>query len=253
MVAFAAIPASGRPWARIVSCNPCEVKDELIPPVFSGYPTDDTSDWSAFWSEYDRVLGSADRRVRRVAPRARRAAAPGRARLHVRVAVPQPVPVPGGDGLPRASALSPTWHRLDSSVRTDAPFDVDAALPGAAPLVYLSLGSLGSADVELMQRLIDVLARDRLPRDRQQGAAARTADARRQHVRRGVPAAAVDPAAGRRGHHARRQQHRDRVLPLRQADDRAAAVLGPIRQRATRGRAGLRRAAGHVPRSTTSS
>ena len=57
MVAFAAIPASGRPWARIVSCNPCEVKDELIPPVFSGYPTDDMSDWSAFWSEYDRVLG----------------------------------------------------------------------------------------------------------------------------------------------------------------------------------------------------
>ncbi|MGZ6546174.1 MAG: glycosyl transferase, partial [Actinomycetota bacterium] len=57
VVAFAAIPASGRPWARIVSCNPCEVKDELIPPVFSGYPTDDTSDWSEFWSEYDRVLG----------------------------------------------------------------------------------------------------------------------------------------------------------------------------------------------------
>jgi MGT family glycosyltransferase len=30
--------------------------------------------------------------------------------------------------------------------------------PGDAPLVYLSLGSLGSADVALMQRLIDTLA-----------------------------------------------------------------------------------------------
>ena len=29
---------------------------------------------------------------------------------------------------------------------------------GEGPLVYLSLGSLGSADVELMQRLIDLLA-----------------------------------------------------------------------------------------------
>jgi UDP:flavonoid glycosyltransferase YjiC (YdhE family) len=57
----------------------------------------------------------------------------------------------------RETELPPTWHRLDSSVRTDPPFDVDAALPGAAPLVYLSLGSLGSADVGLMQRLIDVL------------------------------------------------------------------------------------------------
>ena len=108
VVAFAAIPASGRPWARIVSCNPCEVKDELIPPVFSGYPTDDTSDWSEFWSEYDRVLGPQIAAFDGVAPRARRAAAPGRARLHVRVAVPQPVPVPGGDGLPRAR---PSSHR----------------------------------------------------------------------------------------------------------------------------------------------
>ena len=59
----------------------------------------------------------------------------------------------------RATPLPPTWHRLDSSVRTDAPFDVEAALPGDAPIVYLSLGSLGSADVELMQRLIDVLGK----------------------------------------------------------------------------------------------
>jgi UDP:flavonoid glycosyltransferase YjiC (YdhE family) len=57
--------------------------------------------------------------------------------------------------------LGPTWHRLDSSVRaTDAPFEVPESLrarPGA--LIYLSLGSLGSADVDLMRRLIDVLSR----------------------------------------------------------------------------------------------
>jgi MGT family glycosyltransferase len=39
------------------------------------------------------------------------------------------------------------------------PFDTDDVLPGDAPLVYLSLGSLGSADVQLMERLIDVLGR----------------------------------------------------------------------------------------------
>jgi UDP:flavonoid glycosyltransferase YjiC (YdhE family) len=159
VVAFAAIPASGRPWARIVSCNPCEVKDELVPPVFSGYPTEDTREWGAFWSEYDRVLGPQI------------AAFDGWLQEH------------GGEPLPstrdyiygspllnlylfpeaadylRSRPLPPTWHRLDSSVRTDKPFDVDDALPGDAPLVYLSLGSLGSADVELMQRLIDVLGK----------------------------------------------------------------------------------------------
>ena len=36
-----------------------------------------------------------------------------------------------------------------------------AGRPGDGALVYLSLGSLGSADVELMQRLIDDAGRDR--------------------------------------------------------------------------------------------
>ena len=56
---------------------------------------------------------------------------------------------------------APTWHRLDSCVRaSDEPFDLptDLAKP-TGRLIYLSLGSLGSADVELMQRLIDVLGR----------------------------------------------------------------------------------------------
>ena len=59
--------------------------------------------------------------------------------------------------------LGRTWHRLDSSVRaTDAPFEVPASIARSADpeskLVYLSLGSLGSADVGLMQRLVAVLA-----------------------------------------------------------------------------------------------
>ena len=78
VVAFAAIPASGRPWARIVSCNPCEVKDELIPPVFSGYPTDDTVRVADVLGRVRPRARTADRRVRRVAPRARRSAAPER-------------------------------------------------------------------------------------------------------------------------------------------------------------------------------
>jgi MGT family glycosyltransferase len=57
--------------------------------------------------------------------------------------------------------LPDTWHRLDSSVRaTDAPFEVPEHLrDGPGSLVYLSLGSLGSADVGLMERLVDVLGR----------------------------------------------------------------------------------------------
>ena len=54
VVCFPAIHASGRPWARIVSCNPLEVKDLDIPPVYSGYPAGDRTGWDEFRDEYAR-------------------------------------------------------------------------------------------------------------------------------------------------------------------------------------------------------
>jgi MGT family glycosyltransferase len=157
VVAFAAIPASGRAWARIVSCNPCEMKDELVPPFSSGYPTENPVNWGEFWTEYDRALGPQI------------AGFDSWLREHGGIPLPSTRDYmvespflnmylfPEATDYRRTMALPATWHRLDSSVRTDSPFDVNEALPGDAPFVYLSLGSLGSADVELMQRLIDVL------------------------------------------------------------------------------------------------
>ena len=63
---------------------------------------------------------------------------------------------PGGGGLLALRPLGPMWERLDSCVRTER--DDFELPPGDGTLVYLSLGSLGSADVELMQRLVDLLA-----------------------------------------------------------------------------------------------
>src|SRR5436309_2032961 len=45
VVGFPAISASGRPWVRIVSCNPTEIKDALIAPFSSGYPVGDRGSW----------------------------------------------------------------------------------------------------------------------------------------------------------------------------------------------------------------
>jgi MGT family glycosyltransferase len=60
----------------------------------------------------------------------------------------------------RTRPLGPSWHRLDSSVRrTDPEYVLPPALADACgPLIYFSLGSLGSADVELMRRVIGCLA-----------------------------------------------------------------------------------------------
>ena len=55
VVGFPAVMTADRPWMRIVSCNPLELPDPELPPVFSGYPTGDRSGWDEFREEYRRV------------------------------------------------------------------------------------------------------------------------------------------------------------------------------------------------------
>ncbi|MEU1732861.1 nucleotide disphospho-sugar-binding domain-containing protein [Streptosporangium sp. NPDC020145] len=157
VITFPALLTAGKPFVRIVSCNPLEVRGEGVAPVFSGLPADDRSEWEAFRAEYDRthreVWTSFNEWV------VAQGAPPlpdldfvheGDLNLYV---FPEVLDYTGD------RPLGDTWHRLDSSVRET---DEDFALPeplasGEGALVYFSLGSLGSADVALMQRVIDVL------------------------------------------------------------------------------------------------
>ncbi|HXN58550.1 MAG TPA: nucleotide disphospho-sugar-binding domain-containing protein [Candidatus Angelobacter sp.] len=157
VVAFPAVLTAGVPWVRIVSCNPLEIADPSLPPALSGLPGSEPSDWEPF----------------------RHAYAAAHADLHDdfnRLAVEQgcpPLPAvqfmyespflnlytyPEELDYRRSRALGQTWHRLESCVRaTDVPFELPASLAGPGKVIYLSLGSLGSADTDLMTRLIDVL------------------------------------------------------------------------------------------------
>ena len=157
VVAFPAVPASGVPWVRIVSCNPLEVKDPGLPPPFSGYPSDDRMGWDEFRARYRELhdplqLEFSEFCVEHGAP-----------------------PLPEGEFIHesphlnlylypreadyrRSRPLAPSWRRLDSCVRKPSTaFEWSRDRPA----VYLSLGSLGSADVALMQKLIDTLAETR--------------------------------------------------------------------------------------------
>jgi DNA-binding transcriptional regulator PaaX len=132
--------------------------DPLLPPVFSGLPTDDDSQWQTFCDAYDashRELWSGFNEwvVEQGAP-----PLPELEFIHTSqhanlYLYPQAI------DYQRSRLLDQTWQRLPSSVRaTDEPFEVPATLEGDGALIYLSLGSLGSADVELMTRLVGVLA-----------------------------------------------------------------------------------------------
>jgi MGT family glycosyltransferase len=162
VLCFPAIHHSGRPWARIVSCNPLELKDEAIAPVFSGYSANDTSGWAAFRETYARAIGDlhaefSDFCSNRGAPQLPAAEFIHQSEWLNLYVYPEEV------DYARRRPLAPTWHHLETCVRRS---DETEELPeriasGDGSLVYLSLGSLGSADVDLMKRLVDVLSRSR--------------------------------------------------------------------------------------------
>jgi MGT family glycosyltransferase len=164
VVLFPALTTSGAPFVRIVSCNPLEVPGPRVPPAFSGLGSSDHGSWAAFRAEHEkthRALWES---------------------FNAWVVEQGAAPLPDLEFMPRDNAaniyvfpqeadyvgdrpLDESWHRIDSSVRrTDddyvLPVEV-ADRPGDSALVYLSLGSLGGADVALMQRLVDAFAGSR--------------------------------------------------------------------------------------------
>ncbi len=164
VVSFPAVMASGRPWARIVSCNPAEVKDPLIAPFSSGYPAADRSQWPAFLEEVRRTHGDLwadfDDFCRANGAGGLTWCAGGPDFMHESPFL-NLYSFPAEADYARANPLSPTWHQLDSTVRAaDTTWSLPEPLARRrGALIYLSLGSLGSADVGLMHRLVDLLGR----------------------------------------------------------------------------------------------
>jgi MGT family glycosyltransferase len=159
VVCFPAIHHSGRPWARIVSCNPLELKDDAIPPVFSGYPADDRDGWAEFREEYRRATAALHGEFSAFCAERGAGELPGGEFIHESEWLNMHV-YPGALDYERSRPLGPTWHRLETCVRRlDGVANLPAIAGGDGALVYLSLGSLGSADVDLMKRLVDVLSR----------------------------------------------------------------------------------------------
>jgi MGT family glycosyltransferase len=164
VVLFPALVTAGVPFVRIVSCSPLEMTGPDVPPPFSGLPSADRSLWDAYRAEFDRTHR------------------PMWDDFNTWVTQQGAHPLPELEFMPRDAAanlyvypaeadyldarpLDDSWIRMDSSVReTDEEYALPAEVadrPEGSALVYLSLGSLGGADVELMQRLVDVLGTTR--------------------------------------------------------------------------------------------
>jgi MGT family glycosyltransferase len=155
VVAFPAVPASGRPWVRIVSCNPLELKDPALPPTFSGYPTGDKAAWDEFRERYRELHEPLQAEFSAFCQERDAPPLPELDFIHQSPFLNLYL-YPAQADYQRTRPLGERWHRLDSCVRTvDDGFEPP---PADGALAYVSLGSLGSADVELMNRLVATLA-----------------------------------------------------------------------------------------------
>ena len=159
VVAFPALPACGRPWARIMSCNPTELKDPQVPPPFSGLPSDDTRGWDEYWRAYRDAHHQMHAEFSEFCQERGAPPLPADDFIHESPWLNMYL-YPDEVDYQRAEPLGPTWHNLQASVRaTDPAWELPEDLrDDDQPLLYLSLGSLGSADVELMEKLVAELA-----------------------------------------------------------------------------------------------
>jgi UDP:flavonoid glycosyltransferase YjiC (YdhE family) len=153
-----ALMTSGARTSASSHCNPLEVPGDDLPPAYSGLPVADRSGWESFRAGTTARTPRPVVGVRRLGPGQGAPPLPDLEFVatseHAGLVFPEEADYTG------LRPLDATWHRMDSSVRrTDEPTSSPRRSPtgeGSA-LVYLSLGSLGSADVELMKRLVDVL------------------------------------------------------------------------------------------------
>jgi UDP:flavonoid glycosyltransferase YjiC (YdhE family) len=152
---------AGCPWVRMISCSENEIADPEIPPHLSGCAEDDRAGCERFRRRYAEVIGPVHARFMDFV------ASCGHERLPFpEFVAPSPtlnlLLYPQPLRFRRRRPLDPQrFVYLDGCVRREAePY----TLPGfgaheGAPLVYLSFGSLGVADVDLMRRMLDVLGK----------------------------------------------------------------------------------------------
>ena len=163
VITFPALLGAGVPFVRIVSCNPLEIPGTDIAPVFSGLAEDDREGWAEFRAEYERTHRDLWTEFNEWVQEQGTDPLPDMEFIHTGALnmYVYPEVLDYTDERP----LDSSWLRLDSSVRrTETEAEIPGEfLDGTKPLIYFSLGSLGSADVKLMRRVIAAFTLPRQP------------------------------------------------------------------------------------------
>jgi UDP:flavonoid glycosyltransferase YjiC (YdhE family) len=162
VILFPAIKQYGVPWVRVISCSENEIEDPAIPPHLSGMSVSDTDGHAAFRAKFNEVIkpihddfneflkstGEAPYKLGEFFE-----ASPFMNLL----LYPEPVTYA------RSEPLDPArFQYLEGCVRQDDPYEVpEFKKNNDGPLLYISFGSLGAGDTDLLKRLIAMVSKSR--------------------------------------------------------------------------------------------
>ncbi|WP_102223813.1 nucleotide disphospho-sugar-binding domain-containing protein [Acidimangrovimonas sediminis] len=162
VILFPAIKQSGVPWVRIISCSENEIEDEAIPPHLSGLSETDYAGHAAFRAKFHEVIKPIHEDFNAFLQTTGESPYPLGQFFEASpwmnlMLYPQPVTYR------RSKPLDPArFQYLEGCVRQDEPYTVPTFGANAeGPLLYVSFGSLGAGDTDLLKRLIDLIGRSR--------------------------------------------------------------------------------------------
>jgi MGT family glycosyltransferase len=162
VILFPAIKQYGKPWVRVISCSENEIEDEDIPPHLSGCGENDHAGHQRYRDHFNAVIKPIHDDFN--------------AFLTVNDEAPYPIGqffeaspylnlllYPEAAKFKRRHPLDPAqFQYLEGCVRQEKPYTVPTfARNNDGPLLYVSFGSLGAGDVELLKRIIATLGKTR--------------------------------------------------------------------------------------------
>ena len=154
VVSFPALAASGRRWVRIVSCNPLEIPDPALAPVFSGYSEADRSGWMRYHEEFRRTHAELHASFDEFRRGCGAPPLPG-SRIHGHLSLPEPLRLSRRGRLPPLpAARRHVAQRADERAgeRAVGAPGAPARTAGRAPLPLPRLAGLGRRGADAAPR-----------------------------------------------------------------------------------------------------
>jgi MGT family glycosyltransferase len=160
VILFPAIKRAGAPWVRIISCSENEIPDPDIPPHLSGCHENDREGFESFENEFLRLVKPTHDRFNEFLGKIGHEPYPlgqffEASPIMNLLLYPKPL------AFKRRHSLDPAMFQyLEGCVRDEGVYQVPKfAKCDDKPLVYVSFGSLGAADVDLYKRMLALFGR----------------------------------------------------------------------------------------------